>query len=80
MEWQKGYYYSIGGEQESRQESFGGMMKAILVAVLGIFAVLVFAGIQLISLGMIGEYVGRIFLSQNKKPQYTIRKSLKRDG
>jgi multidrug efflux pump subunit AcrB len=41
MEWQKGYYYSIGGEQESRQESFGGMMKAVLVAVLGIFAVLV---------------------------------------
>lgn len=41
MDWQKGYYYSIGGEQESRQESFGGMMKAVLVAVLGIFAVLV---------------------------------------
>jgi len=41
LEWQKGYSYSIGGEQESRQESFGGMMKAVLVAVLGIFAVLV---------------------------------------
>jgi len=41
MEWQKGYYYNIGGEQESRQESFGGMMKAVLVAILGIFAVLV---------------------------------------
>ncbi|MDY6934885.1 MAG: glycosyltransferase family 2 protein [Spirochaetota bacterium] len=35
----------------------------------------IFAGIQLIALGMIGEYVGRIFLSQNKKPQYTIKKS-----
>jgi undecaprenyl-phosphate 4-deoxy-4-formamido-L-arabinose transferase len=33
-----------------------------------------FAGIQLLSLGMIGEYVGRIFMSFNKKPQYTIRK------
>lgn len=31
------------------------------------------AGIQLLSLGMIGEYVGRIFLSQNKKAQFTIR-------
>ncbi len=37
-------------------------------------AIFVFAGIQLISLGMIGEYVGRIFISQNKQPQYTIRK------
>ena len=39
-----------------------------------IIVVLIFAGIQLISFGVIGEYVGRIFLSQNKKPQYTIRK------
>lgn len=34
----------------------------------------IFAGIQLLSLGVIGEYVGRIFMSFNKKPQYTIRK------
>lgn len=39
-----------------------------------IVAVLIFAGIQLVSVGVIGEYVGRIFLSQNRKPQYTIRK------
>lgn len=36
-------------------------------------AIFIFAGIQLISLGMIGEYIGRIFMSQNKQPQYTIR-------
>ena len=41
-----------------------------------IFAVSVFAGVQLISLGIIGEYVGRVFLSLNKKPQYTIKKFL----
>jgi undecaprenyl-phosphate 4-deoxy-4-formamido-L-arabinose transferase len=35
----------------------------------------IFAGVQLIALGMIGEYVGRIFLSQNRKPQFTIRKA-----
>jgi undecaprenyl-phosphate 4-deoxy-4-formamido-L-arabinose transferase len=34
----------------------------------------ILAGIQLIMLGMVGEYIGRIFLSLNKKPQYTIRK------
>lgn len=34
----------------------------------------IFGGIQLVMLGMAGEYIGRIFLSLNKKPQYTIRK------
>ncbi len=36
-------------------------------------AISIFGGIQLIMVGMAGEYIGRIFLSQNKKPQYTIR-------
>jgi undecaprenyl-phosphate 4-deoxy-4-formamido-L-arabinose transferase len=38
-----------------------------------IVVISIFGGIQLISLGMVGEYVGRIFLSQSQKPQYTIR-------
>jgi glycosyltransferase involved in cell wall biosynthesis len=38
-----------------------------------IVAISVFSGIQLIAIGMLGEYIGRIFLSQNKKPQYSIR-------
>lgn len=33
-----------------------------------------FSGVVLVSLGIIGEYVGRIYLSQNRKPQFTIRK------
>lgn len=37
-------------------------------------SIFIFAGVQLISLGLIGEYVGRIFLSQNKRPQFTIFK------
>ncbi len=37
----RGYRYSIGGEQESRQESFGGMAKAVMIALIAIFAVLV---------------------------------------
>lgn len=36
-----GYGYHIGGELESREESFGGMQVAILVALISIFAVLV---------------------------------------
>lgn len=37
----KGISLSVGGEQENRQESFGGMAKALIIAMLGIFAVLV---------------------------------------
>ena len=40
-----------------------------------IVLVSLFSGIQLIALGMVGEYLGRMFMSQNKKPQYSIRKS-----
>jgi multidrug efflux pump subunit AcrB len=39
--WQKGYRYYVGGELEKRDESFGGMFKAIIIAVIGIFGVLV---------------------------------------
>lgn len=35
----------------------------------------VYSGIQLIAIGMVGEYLGRVFMAHNKKPQYTIRKS-----
>lgn len=35
----------------------------------------VYAGIQLIAIGMVGEYLGRVFMAQNKKPQFTIRRS-----
>lgn len=37
-----------------------------------------FSGIQLISIGTVGEYLGRLFLSQNKQPQYTIKKRFKK--
>ena len=40
-----------------------------------IVSVSIFSGVQLIAIGVIGEYVGRIFLGQNKKPQFTIKKS-----
>jgi multidrug efflux pump subunit AcrB len=37
----EGVRYAIGGEQENRKEAFGGMAKTVLLAVFGIFAVLV---------------------------------------
>ena len=38
-------------------------------------AVTIFSGVILISVGLIGEYVGRMFISLNKKPQFVIRNS-----
>ncbi len=38
------------------------------------------AGVQLMVVGIVGEYVGRIFLSINQKPQFTIRKSYESSG
>ncbi len=38
-----------------------------------IMSILVLGGIQLLSLGIIGEYLGRLHLNVNRKPQYTIR-------
>jgi undecaprenyl-phosphate 4-deoxy-4-formamido-L-arabinose transferase len=37
-------------------------------------AIAIFSGVQLIAVGMVGEYLGRLFLANNKKPQYVIRK------
>jgi multidrug efflux pump subunit AcrB len=39
--WPEGYTYKFTGEVESREESFGGMAKAGILAILAIFAVLV---------------------------------------
>ncbi|WP_257296333.1 efflux RND transporter permease subunit [Endozoicomonas sp. YOMI1] len=39
--WPEGVRYQVGGEQEQRKESFAGMTRVLLIAMLGIFAVLV---------------------------------------
>lgn len=36
-----GMYYSLGGEEESRQESFAGLTQIMLITAIGIFAILV---------------------------------------
>lgn len=41
MAWPRGYHYRLGGEAESSQEAFGGIGIAIIVAIFGIFAILV---------------------------------------
>jgi multidrug efflux pump subunit AcrB len=39
--WPRGYRYEVAGEFESREESFGGLRQAFLIALAAIFAVLV---------------------------------------
>ncbi len=45
-----------------------------------IVAVLVLGGLQLLSLGIMGEYLGRLHMNVNRKPQYTIRQITTKAG
>jgi len=39
--------------------------------------IVLFSGAQLVVLGLIGEYLGRVFLANNGQPQYVIRKIIR---
>jgi undecaprenyl-phosphate 4-deoxy-4-formamido-L-arabinose transferase len=39
-------------------------------------ALVLFSGVQLVMLGLMGEYLGRLFLSSNQTPQYVVREVL----
>ena len=41
-----------------------------------IISLFVISGVQLMGLGMIGEYLGRMFMSDNGKPQFVVRKTV----
>ncbi len=36
-------------------------------------AILIFSGVQLVMLGLIGEYLGKLFMVNNQTPQYVVR-------
>ncbi len=67
MAWPAGHRWALGGEAESRAESFGGFGSAILLATFGVLAVIVlefrsFRGTAIVAsvlpLGFIGGFVG----------------------
>ncbi|WP_290811076.1 glycosyltransferase family 2 protein [Ferrovibrio sp.] len=52
-------------------EALGGRTPQGYASVMA--AILLLAGVQLIMLGLVGEYLGRLFLTVNKKPQFIVR-------
>ena len=67
--------------------SFGGFLFALAILIEKLFypevpqgyaslviIFIIFAGVQLIFIGLIGEYLGRLFISNNKHPQFFITK------
>ena len=56
------WLYDIGPEH-----GFGWIMGALLV----------FSGAQLVMLGLIGEYIGRMFLAVNQRPQAVVREVIR---
>jgi len=43
-------------------------------------AVLLLSGVQLLILGIVGEYLGRLFLTANRKPQFIVRDRLRSEA
>jgi undecaprenyl-phosphate 4-deoxy-4-formamido-L-arabinose transferase len=43
-------------------------------------ALLVFCGAQLILLGLVGEYLGRLYLTANKKPQFVVKQIVRKSN
>lgn len=62
-----GFYYLL-------QRLVGGIAVPGYASI--IVAVLVLGGLQMLSLGIIGEYLGRVHLNINKRPQYVIREMI----
>lgn len=56
------------------QKLFFGDFMPGWTSILG--SVLLFSGIQLLAVGILGEYAGRIFMLLNKSPQYCVREKI----
>ena len=43
-------------------------------------AVVFIGGMMMLMLGMVGEYIGRMYISMNNSPQYVIRNKIYGEG
>ena len=69
MAWMGGVFY-LRLTNQGPEYGWGLLMGALLV----------FSGTQLVMLGLIGEYLGRMFLTVNRRPQSTVRSVEKAGG
>lgn len=59
-----GWVFALWLTDRGPPQGWGWLMSGMLV----------FSGVQLVMLGLVGEYLGRMFLAVNQKPQSVVRK------
>lgn len=65
-----GWLVWLWSQDRGPQYGFGWLMASLLI----------FSGTQLVMLGLIGEYVGRMFLTVNQRPQAVVRDVTRSEG
>ena len=43
-------------------------------------AIVFMGGMTMVMLGLVGEYIGRMYISMNSSPQYVVRETVNEDG